>query len=240
MNKVINSFLVSLSLIFLDNQASHFCIYRKIFLIQGSIAESKNPQIKATAHPIATPKLSISPTPTTNPSTTPKPSISPNDTSSNKKEQTNLIKGGKLEVQKDVPTLIDSDALDVDQNTRVFKYSGNVKVVQGDMTLTSDYLVGIYNDQNKIKDLTATKNVVITKGESIKATSEKAYYEADTSLVTLTINPQLFQEGSILTAEKIKINLDANQSSAEGKVRVKLVNSDKPGGSKSAKELFGK
>ena len=122
-----------------------------------------------------------------------------------------------------LPTYVKSDSLTLKSAERLFVYSGNVEVRQGDMILTSTTLEGKYSENNQIEQLLALVNVVLTKGETIRATGEKAIYDAATSTVTLTENPELQQEGSILTADVIKIFLKENRSTAEGTVRVKLV-----------------
>lgn len=124
-----------------------------------------------------------------------------------------------------LPTYIKSDNLNLKSKERVFVYTGNVEVKQGDMTLTSDMLEGTYDENNRIKQLVAKQNVVILKGE-IRAHGEKATYDAATEIVVLTENPELQQNGSVLTADLIKIFLKENRSSAEGAVRVKLVNEE--------------
>lgn len=125
------------------------------------------------------------------------------------------------------PTYITSQSLTVESDVRHFVYSGNVKVVQADMTLTCDQLHGHYSEDSKIERLTALKNVEIIKGEKIKAHGQKAVYEEKTGIVTLTENPSLEQGQSRLEADVIKIFLNENRSVAEGTVRVKLANEGK-------------
>ncbi len=122
------------------------------------------------------------------------------------------------------PTYIKSETLTVKQKEKIFLYSGQVEVRQGDMTLTSELLEGKYNDQNEIRELVARNNVLIVKGENIRATSNRAVYDKATETLTLMENPQLEQDGTILTADKIKIFLQEDRSTAEGEVRMKLVN----------------
>ncbi len=129
------------------------------------------------------------------------------------------------------PTYIKSDSLSLRAKDRVFVYTGNVEVVQGDMTLTADTIEGTYNDQNKIDTLTAKSNVTIIKGDGIKAHSETARYDAKNATMILTDNPELSQNGSLLTADVITIFLNENRSTAEGQVRVKLL---KPADGKKA------
>ena len=67
-----------------------------------------------------------------------------------------------------------------------------------------NYYIG---PKNEIEELLATGNVTITKGEGIKARSEKAVYDKKTETLTLTNNPELTQDGSALLADKIVIYL---------------------------------
>ncbi len=122
-----------------------------------------------------------------------------------------------------LPTYVKSDTLTLKSEERTFVYSGNVEVRQGDMILTSSSLEGKYTENNQIDQLLALTNVVVTKGDTIRATGERAVYDAPSSTVTLTENPELQQDGSVLTADVIKIFLKENRSTAEGTVRVKLV-----------------
>lgn len=124
---------------------------------------------------------------------------------------------------KDEPTFIDAESLTLNSKERTFLYTGSVVVKNGEMTLTSDTLEGTYSDKNEIQTLTAKKNVVITKGEKLKAYSNKAFYEAKTEVVTLTENPQIDQDGSLLTADVIKLFLAEDRSVAEGQVRMKVI-----------------
>ena len=121
-----------------------------------------------------------------------------------------------------LPTNITSETLTLNAKTRVFTYKGNVVVTQGDMTLTSKIVEGNYNDQNQIQKIVARGDVVITKQE-IKATSQLATYDAVSSIVTLTDNPQLQQGESVLIADRIKVYLNEDRSHAEGNVRVTFV-----------------
>ena len=123
-----------------------------------------------------------------------------------------------------LPTNITSDSLAFNAKDRVFAYSGNVQVTQGDMRLTSKTLEGTYSEKNELLKLVAKGDVFIAK-QDIQATGQIAAYDAVAAIVTLTENPQLQQKESILRADKIKIFLNENRSQAEGDVRVTFVNS---------------
>lgn len=123
-----------------------------------------------------------------------------------------------------LPTNITSDSLSFNAKDRVFAYTGNVQVTQGDMRLTSKTLEGTYSEKNELLKLVAKGDVFIAK-QDIQATGQIAAYDAVAAIVTLTENPQLQQKESILRADKIKIFLNENRSQAEGDVRVTFVNS---------------
>ena len=134
------------------------------------------------------------------------------------------------------PTFISSQALTLQTQARLFTYSGGVEVKHGDMTLTAEKLEGTYDENNKIQRLTASNNVVILKGSDIRATSNSAIYEATNEIVTLTQNPELTQNGSLLSADKITLFLKEDRSEASGQVRVKLL--PKEPGNETASSLL--
>ncbi len=122
-----------------------------------------------------------------------------------------------------LPTFIKSDSLRLDNDKRYFVYTGNVEVKHGDLTMTSNTLEGYYDQDNKIQKLVAKTGVLILKGDTIRGTCELATYEAASDLLTLTENPELTQEGSVLTGDTIKVFLKENRSEATGQVRVKML-----------------
>jgi len=122
-----------------------------------------------------------------------------------------------------LPTNISSDSLTFNAKNRIFAYQGNVVVTQGDMRLTAKTLEGTYNEQNQLQKLIAKGDVFISK-QDIEATGQVASYDAVSSIVTLSENPQLQQKESILRADRIKIFLNENRSQAEVDVRVTFVN----------------
>jgi lipopolysaccharide transport protein LptA len=122
------------------------------------------------------------------------------------------------------PTEISANSLTLRSKERKFEYNGSVVVKQGEMTLAADLLEGSYDEQNQIQQLIARNNVKITKGEKIKANSNRAVYKKASETIELTENPQIEQQGSVLTADKVTIFLKEDRSNAEGRVHVKLLN----------------
>ena len=125
------------------------------------------------------------------------------------------------------PTNINSDTLILKSKAQTFTYKDNVVVTQGDLKITSDVLNGTYDENNEIVHLTAEGTVVITKGPAIRATGKKAHYVKASETMTLTGSPEVTQEGSTLAADKIVFFLKEDRSTAEGNVRVKMVQDKK-------------
>lgn len=145
------------------------------------------------------------------------------DSPSSKPSSTSAALGGLQQNIGKLPTFIKADSLSLKSDSRTFTYSGNVEVSQGDMKMTAQTMEGNYDENNKIKQLMAKGNVLITKGPQIRATGERAIYDAATETVVLTENPELQQDGSILSADRIRVYLSENRSVGEGTVRVKLI-----------------
>jgi lipopolysaccharide transport protein LptA len=127
-----------------------------------------------------------------------------------------------------LPTFITSKSLEVNSVKRVFYYRTNVVAKQGDMTLSCDELEGYYNENNQIEKMIALKNVVVVKGATMKASSERGVYETATAVITMTENPKLEQNGSILQADIVKMFLNEDRSIAEGDVSVTVINEKTP------------
>lgn len=124
------------------------------------------------------------------------------------------------------PTNISADSLTLYNEKRTFTYTGNVVVTQADLTLHSDFLDGNYSDKNEIEKIVARSNVEITKGAEMKATGQRAEYNALNRTIVLTETPSIEQNGNTLTADLIRIYIDENRSIAEGNVKVTMKSAD--------------
>ena len=124
--------------------------------------------------------------------------------------------------QRKAPTYISAERLTVDNNKRTFSYEGGVEVIQDDMILVSDSLSGNYSEKREIQRMVALGNVMVTKGETIRASGNRADYDATRGTLVLSESPELQQNGSILSADRVTIYIQQNRSEAEGNVRVKM------------------
>ena len=121
------------------------------------------------------------------------------------------------------PLYIKSASLTLEAKQRMFVYKGNVEITQGDMLITADTVTGYYDEQNQMDKVIAQGNVVITRGEELRASSNRAIYLVKEATIELTEGPDLSHHGSDLTADRVMIYVDEDRSEAFGEVRVKVV-----------------
>lgn len=130
-------------------------------------------------------------------------------------------------------------------------FRGNVKVLQGDLTLTCDRLMVVNeeerakNEQNNhakgrqgssgrttdIKSITAEGHVKIVQGNRT-VLAGKAVYDSAKKTITLTEKPRLWQCGDVVEAEKIIFHLDENRSEFKGGIKGRIT----PGKCRKEKE----
>jgi lipopolysaccharide export system protein LptA len=120
-------------------------------------------------------------------------------------------------------------------NGKEVTFEGNVEVKQGDVALTCDHLVIVYDEKtgagtaekrvkklpkalenaSQIKSITASGNVKIVQNERM-AVAGKALYDNVKRTITLTEAPRLWQGKDMLVADTIIIYLDENRSELLG------------------------
>jgi lipopolysaccharide transport protein LptA len=124
--------------------------------------------------------------------------------------------------QEAPPVYIRSTTVNLDSKQRVFVYRENVEITRGDLIITADVVTGKYSEANELETVLCEQNVVVTKGETLKATSNRAVYDVKKDIIVLTENPELNDRGNILLADKVTIYVADDRSEAEGQVRVKV------------------
>jgi lipopolysaccharide export system protein LptA len=137
--------------------------------------------------------------------------------------------GGEQKGDK-APLFIRSATVTLDAKNRVFVYRDDVEITRADMVITADVVTGRYNAASEIETVICEQNVVITKGDRMKATSNKAVYNVKSGTVVLTAGPELNDRGNVLAADKVTIFVNEDRSEAEGNVRVKVTQTGADGG----------
>ena len=133
---------------------------------------------------------------------------------------------GSANDSKDSPVFIRSDSLDVDSKGRIFTYYDNVEVLRGDMRITAERVIGRYDSSNQIEHIQCENNVVITRGDTLRANSNRAAYDVKKGMIVMTEAPELNDHGNVLTADKVTIDVTNDKSRAEGHVRVKVLKTE--------------
>ena len=120
-------------------------------------------------------------------------------------------------------------------NGKEATFEGNVKVNQGDVTLSCDQLVLVYDEKtgartgegrvkklakklenvSQIKSITASGNVKIVQNERM-AVAGKALYDNAKRTITLTEGPRLWQGADMMVAKTIIVYLDENRVDSQG------------------------
>lgn len=129
-----------------------------------------------------------------------------------------------------VDTSVDvtSNSLEVERVDGTAIFIGNVKALYKDVTLTSDRLKIIYDEQskteNKIETITATGNVVLIQGAD-KVTSAFAEYHVNSDVIVFKENVVLNRNGNILKGDHLTMNTITKKAKmkSKGKNRVKAI-----------------
>jgi lipopolysaccharide export system protein LptA len=132
---------------------------------------------------------------------------------------------------RDKPVKIDAASLEVRDKNKIATFSGNVQVVQGDTVLRCRTLAVFYDQENKgnampaaqpgpggqqrIRRLEARGDVIVTQKDQT-ATGDLGIFDMASNTVTLNGNVIVKQGGSVLTGEKLTVNLTSGISHVEG------------------------
>jgi lipopolysaccharide export system protein LptA len=144
---------------------------------------------------------------------------------------------------RDQPIQIEAASLEMRDKKKEATFSGNVKVVQGDTTMTSKILVVYYEGGNSanakgkgkapaktamtsatpgpsgtssIKRLEAKGNVVVTQNDQV-VTGETAVFDTRTNLVTMLGRVVLTKGKNVLRGDKLMVDMTTGVSRVESK-----------------------
>ncbi|MBF0542355.1 MAG: hypothetical protein HQK91_13005 [Nitrospirae bacterium] len=107
------------------------------------------------------------------------------------------------QVKNDEPVVITSNSMVADTRQNTVTFIGSVKAVKGDMILLAEKMVVRYiPESGKIKDIEATGNINLTKGQSI-IKSDKANYDAAEDKVVFVGNLSALVGKNKITGTKI-------------------------------------
>lgn len=117
-------------------------------------------------------------------------------------------KSVKEQIKEDkTPIEITARFLKIENQSKKATFEQEVMAIRGDMTMTCDKLIAYYNDIGNIDKFECIGNVKLMRGEK-KATSNKAVYENDKALITMTGNPYYTDGENRFWGEIVEYDLD--------------------------------
>ena len=123
---------------------------------------------------------------------------------------------------------INSDKLDVDRNSKISIFSGNVYAHNEDIKIWSEKLIIKFNiEDNEIKEIEAENNVkVISQG--ITATGEKGIYHPDKDIINIYGNVEVSENDNFVTCDElfldIKNSTSIMKSKSSNRVKAFIIN----------------
>ncbi len=130
---------------------------------------------------------------------------------------------GSFKADPTLPVEVVSESLDVNQADGSAEFIGKVVVTQGQMRLSADRVLVIYDQQAKgIERLEAEGNVLLVNGPEAAAEADRADYTIDSGVVILTGNVLLTQGPSTLSSNRATVDLVSGTASMEGRVKTIL------------------
>lgn len=130
---------------------------------------------------------------------------------------------GTFKTDPSLPVEVNSDTLDVNQADGSAEFSGHVVATQGEMKLSADRVLVIYNEQaGGIEQMHATGNVILVNGPDAAAQSDKADYTVASGIVVMTGNVLLTQGPSTLASQRMTVNVITGTANMAGRVKTIL------------------
>ncbi|MGR3616909.1 MAG: lipopolysaccharide transport periplasmic protein LptA [Paracoccaceae bacterium] len=129
---------------------------------------------------------------------------------------------GNVKADPSLPVEVTADNLDVNQETGAAEFTGTVLVNQGEMKLSANRVLVIYNQEaSGIDSLEATGDVLLVSGPDV-AEAEKAEYTIESGTIVMTGNVLLSQGPNTITSEKMTVHLTNGTAQMSGRVKTIL------------------
>jgi len=122
-----------------------------------------------------------------------------------------------LKTDRDQPTTIDADRVDVNDKKGISTFSGNVVMTRGSIKMTADKIT-VYRDKEKgLDSVRATGNPAKykqrpdSKQGDVTAQAKVIVYDATKATVILNKSAKVDQEGNTFTGETITYDINKDQ-----------------------------
>jgi lipopolysaccharide export system protein LptA len=122
----------------------------------------------------------------------------------------------KIRINKREPIVITANRMEADKLGDTITFKGAVTLKKEGMTLTSDSMVVLYDENTKgIHEIDAFGNVVVRKEGRI-ALSNKAFYYSREEKIVLTGDARIIENENQLGGERITLFMQDDRSIIEG------------------------
>lgn len=129
---------------------------------------------------------------------------------------------GAVKADPSLPVEVTSETLNVNQEDGSAEFVGNVIVIQGEMRLTAERVLVIYNqDRSAIERMEATENVVLVSPPDA-AEGDWAEYTIESGVIEMRGNVLLTQGPSIISGDQMVANLTSGTATMSGGVKTIL------------------
>lgn len=126
---------------------------------------------------------------------------------------------GSAEQDTDAPIDVTSERLEVDEKANTALFTGDVVVVQDQMTLYAPRVTVYYSDdQSEISLMEARGGVTLIQGEEA-AEGENADYDLEKDLIIMTGDVLVTQKLSAISSDKMTVRLEDGTALMTGRVR---------------------
>lgn len=138
-------------------------------------------------------------------------------------EGTGVELQGGLRQDTSAPVEVESDQLTVDQDAGTALFTGNVRVRQGDMRITSSEATLTYTqDGADVESILMTGGVTMTNGAE-SAKGQEAVYTISSGEVVISGDVLLTQGKSTINGSRLTVDLDTGLGRMEGRVQTVFV-----------------
>lgn len=141
--------------------------------------------------------------------------------------QSAQIAFGGLKQDTSAPVQVTSQKLQVNQADGSAVFTGDVVVGQGQMRLSAaevrvEYAKSVDGQKNQIQALHASGGVTLVTSPADAAEAQQAVYTIGTGQVVMTGNVLLTQGPSVISGDKLVVNLKTGAGHMEGHVKTTL------------------
>lgn len=117
------------------------------------------------------------------------------------------------------PVEVTADNLTVEQSSNTAVFTGNAKVVQGELVLSANSILVRYNaQQSAIEQVEATTDVMFTNGTEV-AEAQRGIYKVASGTLNLIGDVVLVQGPNAISGDALSLDLTTNRGTMTGNVK---------------------